>query len=96
MRSLLNFQNLAFVLVIVIFLVSTIWGESISHIFTGVQIEDGIITPTPKILPGTPTPLPAEYLTSPDQVNGIFLGVIVIAVIVLGGTLGVLLRDKSL
>lgn len=94
-KSLLSFQNLAFVLVFVIFLVSMIWAEPISHLFSGASIEDVIMTPSPEVLPGTPTPLPAEYLSSAEQTSGILLGVIVIAIIVLGGTIGVLLRDQS-
>jgi hypothetical protein len=95
-KPLFTFQNLAFVLVFVIFIVSVVWGEPISHLFTGVQIQDVIPTPTPKILPGTPTPLPVEYLSSAEQTNGIIIGMIVIAIIVLGGIIGVLLRDQSL
>jgi len=95
-KSLLSLQNLALVLVFVIFAVSVIWGEPISHLFTGLQLQNATQTPTPEILPGTPTQLPSEYLSSVDQTSGILLGVIVIAIIVLGGTIGVLLRDQSL
>lgn len=95
-KSLFSFQNLAFLLVFVIFLVSVIWAEPISHLFSGAQIEEVTSTPCPEVLPGTPTPLAAEYLSSAEQTSGILLGVIVIAIIVLGGTIGVLLRDQSI
>ena len=90
-----NFQNLIFIGVLVIFAVSVIWSDSISHLFSGFTLQDQNLIPTPTTLFGTSTPLPAEYLTSPDQTNGILLGVIVLGVIIIAGTIGILIRDRS-
>jgi hypothetical protein len=90
-----NFQNLIFIGVLVIFSVSVIWSDSISRLFSGFDLQDKNLIPTPTTLFGTPTPLPAEYFTSSDQTNGILLGVIVLGVIIIIGTIGILIRDRS-
>lgn len=91
-----NVQNIIFILVVVIFAVSVIWSEPISHIFTGIDIKDRTaITPSATTLPGTPTPLPAEYLANSDQTSGILLGVVVLAIIIIVGTLGVIIRNRT-
>ena len=95
LRSLLNFQNLAFLIVIAIFVISVVWSEPISHLFSGINLQDTMVKATATTLPGTPTPLPLKYYSTPDQTNGILLGVIVLAVIILGGTLGVIILDKA-
>jgi hypothetical protein len=90
-----NFQNLIFIGVLVIFAVSVIWSDSISRLFSGFNLQDKTLVPTPTTLFGTPTPLPAEYLTSSDQTNGILLGVMILGIIIIAGTIGILIRDKS-
>lgn len=88
-------QNFIFIMVVVIFAVSVIWSEPISHIFTGIDIKDDVvITPSATTLPGTPTPLPAEYLSEPNQTSGILMGVVLLAVIIIAGTLGVIIRSR--
>jgi len=82
-------------MVIIIFTVSVIWSESISHLFIGLDIHDKNLVPTSTTMPGTPTPLPAEYLTNPEQTNGILLGVMILGVIIIAGTIGILVRDRS-
>ena len=67
----INFQNLIFITVIVSFLIVVVWSESISEFFQSRNIESLAITTTPTILPGTPTPVPAEFLASAEQTNGI-------------------------
>lgn len=95
MRLERNMQNFIFILVVVIFAVSVIWSEPISRIFTGINIKDVmVITPSATTLPGTPTPLPAEYLSEPNQTSGILLGVVLLAVIIIAGTLGVIFRSR--
>jgi hypothetical protein len=90
-----NLQNFIFILVVVIFAVSVIWSEPISHIFTNLNIKDEIvITLSATTLPGTPTPLPAEYISEPNQTSGILSGVVLLAVIIIGGTLGVIFRSR--
>jgi hypothetical protein len=49
---------------------------------------------TPLPLP-TSTPIPAEYLETADQTNGIVCGSVVLVMIIVGGTLGVLRRKNS-
>jgi hypothetical protein len=90
-----NFQNLIFIGVLVIFAISVIWSESISHLFSGFNLQDKTLVPSPTTLFGTPTPLPADYLSSPNQTNGILLGVLVLSVIIIAGTIGILIRDRS-
>jgi len=91
-----NIQNITFIIVVVIFVVIVFWSEPISQLFTHIEIQDQInVTPSPTLLPGTPTPLPLQYLTSADQTSGILLGVLVLAVIIIAGTLAVIYRHRS-
>lgn len=91
-----NLQNIIFIVVVVIFAVSVIWSEPISHFFTGINIKDEVsITPSATTLPGTSTPLPAEYLSEPNQTSGILMGVVLLAVIIIAGTLGVIIRSRA-
>ena len=90
-----NFQNLVFIGVMLIFAISVIWSDSISRLFSGFNLQDKTLIPTPTTLFGTPTPLPAEYLTSSDQTSGILLGVMILGVIIIAGTIGILIRDRS-
>jgi hypothetical protein len=90
-----NFQNMVFIVVVIIFAVSVIWSESISHLFTGINLQDKNLVPSPTTLPGTPTPLPAEYYSNSEQTNGVLLGVLIVGVIIIGGTMGILIRDRS-
>lgn len=90
-----NLQNFIFILVVLIFAVSIFWSEPISRIFTGINIKDRVaITPSATTLPGTPTPLPAEYLSEPSQTSGILLGVVLLAVIIIVGTIWVIYRSR--
>ena len=90
-----NFQNLIFITVITAFTIIIIWSESLSQYFEAIRLKDVRITPTPAILPGTPTPLPAEWLSSAEQTNGIVLGAIIILFTILIGTLVMVLRDST-
>ena len=90
-----NFQNLIFITVITAFTIIIIWSESLAQYFEAIRLKDVRITPTPAILPGTPTPLPAEWLSSAEQTNGIVLGAIIILFTILVGTLVMVLRDSS-
>jgi len=89
-----NFQNLVFIVVVIIFAVSVIWSDPISHLFSGINLQDKSLVPSPTTLPGTPTPLPAEYYSTSEQTNGILLGVIILGVIIIAGTMGILIRDR--
>lgn len=90
-----NFQNLIFVTVIAAFVIIVLWSESISNFFQAKNIENLAITRTPTILPGTPTPVPAEFLTSAEQTNGILFGAALILFSILVGTVVMILRDIS-
>ena len=90
-----NFQNLVFIVVVIIFAVSVIWSESISHLFSGINLQDQNLVPTSTTMPGTPTPLPAGYFSNSEQTNGVMLGVLVLGVIIIAGTIGILIRDRS-
>ena len=90
-----NFQNIVFLAVVVIFAVSLIWSESISHLFGGINLQDANPLPTPTTLWGTPTPLPADYFSNSEQTNGVLLGAVVLGLIIIAGTIGILVRDRS-
>ena len=91
----LNIQNLIFFIVILAFIVIVIWSEPLSYLFGEQQPlnENGI--PTSEILPGTPTPLPEEWLSSAEQTNGIILGAVIIFLTIVAGTAIILVRDRD-
>jgi len=91
----INLQNLIFFSVITAFIIIIIWSESISQLFKPLRPVLSGITPTPTTLFGTPTPLPAEWLTSAEQTNGILIGGIIILLTILAGTAIILLRDRE-
>ena len=43
----------------------------------------------------TPTPIPVEFLSTPDQTSGIICGSAFIVLIIVGGTVGVLRRKNG-
>ena len=90
----INLPNLIFMTVIIAFVIIVIWSESISQYFQAVESRDSGITATPTTLFGTPTPLPAEWLSSAEQTNGILLGAIIILVTILAGTAVIFIRDR--
>jgi hypothetical protein len=90
-----NFQNFIFVTVILAFMIIVLWSETISKSFGSDALPEGFTTSTPTILPGTPTPVPAELLTSAEQTNGILFGAIIILFTILVGTSVMVLRDYS-
>jgi len=91
----INLQNLVFSSVIIAFFIIIIWSEDISHFFETIRLNDIQTTPTPSILPGTPTPLPAEWLASAQQTNGIIFGALIIILLIIAGTAGIIIRDKT-
>ena len=91
----INLQNLAFASVVIAFIIIIIWSEDISHFFEEIRLNDVQTTPTPSILPGTPTPLPAEWLASAQQTNGIIFGAVIIVLLIIAGTAGIIIRDSS-
>jgi hypothetical protein len=94
-KKWMNLQNLVFIVVIAIFLVTIVWSGPISHLFSGISLQDVKATVTPTQVPGEPTPLPAEYYATSNQTNGIIVGAVVIVTIVIAGTIGILVRDKA-
>jgi len=91
-----NVQNLVFFLVIMAFIIIILWSENISHYLVSVHMRNGSITPTPTILPGTPTPpLPAEYIASSNQTSGIIFGVLIVLVTIVFGTVWILLKARK-
>jgi uncharacterized membrane protein (DUF485 family) len=88
-------QNLVFLAVIISFFIIIFFSEAISHYFESIRLSDVKATITPAILPGTPTPMPPEWLASAEQTNGILFGAIIIVMLIIAGTVGIILRDKS-
>jgi hypothetical protein len=93
--SWVNLQNLVFTSVILAFIIIIIWSEDISHFFEVIRLSDVQTSATPSILPGTPTPLPAEWLASAQQTNGIIVGAVIIVLLIIAGTVGIILRDNA-
>ena len=91
----INLQNLVFASVIIAFIIIIIWSDDISHFFEAIRLNDVQTSPTPSILPGTPTPLPAEWLASAQQTNGIIFGAVIIVLLIIAGTAGIIIRDSS-
>jgi len=90
-----NFQNLIFVTVIMAFIIIVVWSEAMSEHFAAARLAKLGATPTPAILPGTPTPLPVEWISSAEQTNGILVGALIILFAILVGTLVMVLREVS-
>ena len=91
----INLQNIVFIDVIMAFIVIVAWSEDISQFFEGVRLQDVRVTVTPAVLPGTPTPLPAEWLSSAEQTNGIIVGAVIILVAILAGVTAIVIRDRT-
>jgi len=91
----INLPNLVFSSVIIAFFIIIIWSEDISHFFEAIRFNDTQATPTPSILPGTPTPIPSEWLASAQQTNGIIFGAVIIILLIIAGTAGIMIRDNS-
>lgn len=91
----MNFQNLIFFIVILAFIIIVLWSESLSHFFEDEQSVNVVFTITPTILPGTPTPLPEEWIRSAEQTNGVILGAVIIILAVVAGTAAILIRDQD-
>jgi len=94
MRAWLTAQNIIFVLVISIFLISVIWSKPLGNLFSRIPFEEREITIIPTTLPGTPTRMPAEYYTNVEMLTGVILGVVILVLIVVIGTFAILLRDR--
>ena len=90
----INLQNIIFFSVIAAFIVIVIWSDAISAFFTPVEPVRAGITLTPTTLFGTPTPLPAEWLVSAEQTDGILVGGIIILTTILVGTSAIIFRNR--
>ena len=91
----INLQNLVFSSVIIAFFIIIKWRDDFSHFFESIRLNDIQSPPTPSILPGTPTPLPAEWLASAQQTNGIIFGALIIILLIIAGTAGIMIRDNT-
>lgn len=91
----INLQNIIFLTVIIAFIIIVIWSEDISLFFENIRFQDARTTPTPTVLPGTPTPLPAEWLASAEQTNGIVFGALIILFAILAGVGVIVIRDRQ-
>lgn len=82
---------LIFLLIAILALIIFAWPEPASGAYSqklAVAVE--VVKPTL-----TPTPIPLEYLESPEQTSGIICGSVVLVLIIVGGTLGVLRRKPA-
>jgi hypothetical protein len=88
----LTFQLAIVVIVALLFLAIMIWNEALASFFfkrTAVP-QAGTLTPT--VEPGTPTPLPLEWLESSQQTNGIIFGSIIMVLIIVVSVVVLLFR----
>lgn len=91
----LNLQNLVFMIVILAFLIIVIWSDSLSVYFQQRDTDSMDVFFTATTLPGTPTPLPEEWLSSAEQTNGVISGAIIIIIAIAAGTMAILIRDRE-
>lgn len=91
----INLQNIIFITVIMAFIIIVGWSEDISQFFESVRLQDVRVTATPTVLPGTPTPLPAEWLSSAEQTNGIVLGAVIILGVIMAGVAVTVILDRN-
>ena len=90
-----NFQNLIFLIVILAFIIIVLWSEPLSNFFRDERSINVVFTATPTTLPGTPTALPEEWISSAEQTNGVILGAIIIILAVVSGTAVIFIRDRD-
>ena len=95
MPTWLNFQNLLFLIVILVFLVIIIWSDPLSQYLQQSDVDSNEILITSTTLPGTPTPLPEEWTTSSEQTDGVIMGAVVIIIAITAGAAVILLRDRE-
>jgi uncharacterized membrane protein SpoIIM required for sporulation len=94
--SWVNFKNILFLLVFLVFISIIIWSESFSQIFSADGMASGAQTPTQALLAGTPIPpVPEELLRTEDQTDGVILGAIIIILTIIIGTISILIRDRE-
>lgn len=79
-----------FLLVIVLLIIILVWPAPAS----GAALHQAA-TLLPGGLTATPTIIPQELLSTPDQTSGIICGAVVIVLIIVGGTFGVLRRQNG-
>jgi hypothetical protein len=92
--SWVNLQNLAFFVVIIAFAIIILWSESISQYFEQIRLDEIEVLTRTGSATSTPMPVPEEWVTSPDQTNGIVFGAVILISIVIGGTAAILIRDR--
>jgi type II secretory pathway component PulC len=93
--SWFNLQNLAFFAVIAAFIIIVLWSESISQYFEQIRLEEIEALTRTGSATSTPMPVPEEWVTSPDQTNGIVFGAVILITIIIGGTAAILIRDRQ-
>jgi len=96
-RQILARIDLRTALILLVMFIFTLMVLGGNHLPASVLAQDAPITPTPN--PVTvdvdefeTTPIPAEYLATNDQTDGIVLGSVVLVLIVIIGTFAVMQR----
>lgn len=96
-RQILTRIDLRTALILLVMFIFTLMVLGSHHLPVSVLAQDASITPTPN--PVTldvdefeATPIPAEYLATSDQTDGIVLGSVVLVLIVIIGTFAVMQR----
>jgi hypothetical protein len=100
LRQFLARLDLRTALILIVMFLFTLMVLGGNHLPASVLAQDAPITPTP--LAATvdvdefeATPIPAEYLATSDQTDGIVLGSVVLVLIVIIGTFAVMQRKVN-
>jgi hypothetical protein len=97
-KRILSRNHLATLVMVVValsFMTMLAWSpvQSVDH-----QVVDTpvfTLTPTLDSLTPQPTPIPQEWVDNREQTNGIIAGAVVLAIIIIGGTLHTISRNKD-
>ncbi|MGD0707848.1 MAG: hypothetical protein ABSA51_05285 [Anaerolineaceae bacterium] len=88
-------QILIMAVIGLLFLVMLVWSEPFTDLYmrphpTATQLA---VTSTP-LPPGVPTPLPEKYIQTNQQTDTIIIGATLLLLIILGGTMSFILRNR--
>jgi hypothetical protein len=82
-------------LVALLFIAMMIWNEPIVSLFIKPTSTPLVITIVPTVQPGTPTPLPEEWVESSQQTNGIIFGGSIMILIIVISVVSLMLRNRN-
>jgi hypothetical protein len=87
-------QILIMVVIGLLFLVMLVWSEPFTDLYLHPTATQPAVTATP-LLPGAPTPFPAKYVQTNEQTDTIIFGATLLVLIIIGGTLSFIIRNRQ-